>query len=131
MLIDDNEIDNLINQKMIEACNFAEKIYTFSGAGSALDFLKNIDKHQGFSDESAWARGQAWGLYGFTMMYRETGMEEFLVQAENIAGYILSQPGIQDGKIPYWDFNAPNIPDEPYDASAGAIITSALPLICY
>ena len=51
MLIDENEIDNLINQKMIEACNFAEKIYTFSGAGSALDFLKNIDKDKGFSDE--------------------------------------------------------------------------------
>ncbi len=88
--------------------------------------VENRNTHQGFSDESAWARGQAWGLYGFTMMYRETGMDEFLVQAENIAGYILSQPGIQDGKIPYWDFNAPNIPDEPYDASAGAIITSAL-----
>ena len=82
--------------------------------------------HQGYSDESAWARGQAWGLYGFTMMYRETGIEDFLTQAENIAGFILSQPGIKDGKVPYWDFNAPNIPDEPYDASAAAIITAAL-----
>lgn len=51
MLIDDNEIDNLINQKMIEACNFAEQIYTFSGAISALDFLKNIDKEKGISNE--------------------------------------------------------------------------------
>lgn len=82
--------------------------------------------HQGYAHESAWARGQAWGLYGYTMMYRETGMEEFLTQAERIAEYILSQPGLKDGKIPYWDFNAPNIPDEPYDASAGAIIASAL-----
>lgn len=88
--------------------------------------VENKNTHQGYSDESAWARGQAWGLYGFTMMYRETGKEEFLVQAEKIAGYILSQPGIQEGKIPYWDFNAPNIPDEPYDASAGAIISAAL-----
>ena len=88
--------------------------------------VENRNTHQGYSDESAWARGQAWGLYGFTMMYRETGMEEFLIQAEKIAGFILSQPGIKEGKIPYWDFNAPNIPNEPFDASAGAIITSAL-----
>jgi unsaturated chondroitin disaccharide hydrolase len=88
--------------------------------------VENKHTHQGFAHESAWARGQAWGLYGFTMMYRETGMEEFLIQAEKIATYILSQPGIKDGKIPYWDFNAPNIPDEPYDASAGAIISAAL-----
>jgi rhamnogalacturonyl hydrolase YesR len=88
--------------------------------------VENRNTHQGYSDDSAWARGQAWGLYGFTMMYRETGMEEFLVQAEKIAGYILSKPGISEGKIPFWDFNAPNIPNEPYDASAGAIIASAL-----
>jgi unsaturated chondroitin disaccharide hydrolase len=60
------------------------------------------------------------------MMYRETGMDEFLIQAEKIAGYILSQEGIQQGNMPYWDFNAPNIPNEPYDASAGAIIAAAL-----
>lgn len=86
----------------------------------------NKHTHQGYSHESAWTRGQAWGLYGFTMMYRETGMDEFLSQAEKIAGYLLSQKGIKEGKIPYWDFNAPNIPNEPYDASAGAIISAAL-----
>ena len=88
--------------------------------------VEHKQTHQGYSDESAWARGQAWGLYGFTMMYRETGMKEFLEQADKIASYILSQPGIKEGKIPYWDFDAPDIPNEPYDASAGAIITSAL-----
>jgi len=88
--------------------------------------VRKKNTHQGYSDESAWARGQAWGLYGFTMMYRETGMQEFLIQAEKIAEFILSQPGIEDGEIPYWDFNAPNTPDKPYDASAGAIITAAL-----
>ncbi len=88
--------------------------------------VENRNTHQGYSDESAWARGQAWGLYGFTMMYRETGMEEFLDQAEKIAGFILKQKGIKEGQIPYWDFNAPNIPNEPYDASAAAIIVSAL-----
>ena len=44
MLIDDNEIDNLINQKMIEAANMAEYIYTHTGAKSAIEFLKNIEK---------------------------------------------------------------------------------------
>lgn len=88
--------------------------------------VENRNTHQGFSDESAWARGQAWGIYGFTMMYRETGMDEFLVQADKIAEFILKQKGIKEGQIPYWDFNAPNIPNEPYDASAAAIIVSAL-----
>jgi rhamnogalacturonyl hydrolase YesR len=88
--------------------------------------VENRNTHQGYFDESAWSRGQAWGLYGYTMMYRETGMNEFLVQAEKIAEYILNQPGISEGKVPYWDFDAPNIPNEPYDASAGAIIAAAL-----
>jgi hypothetical protein len=59
-------------------------------------------------------------------MYRETGMEEFLDQAHNIANYIINQEGIKDGKIPHWDFNAPDNSNEPYDASAGAIISAAL-----
>ncbi|MCE4564005.1 glycoside hydrolase family 88 protein [Maribellus sp. CM-23] len=88
--------------------------------------IEHRQTHQGYSDESSWARGQAWGLYGYTMMYRETGLSEFLEQAEKIAAFILSQPGLEEGAIPVWDFNAPNIPNEPYDASAGAIITSAL-----
>jgi rhamnogalacturonyl hydrolase YesR len=86
----------------------------------------NKNTHQGFADESSWARGQAWGLYGFTMMYRETGMVEFLDQAKYIADYIIGMDSIKEGKIPYWDFNAPNIPNEPYDASAAAVISSAL-----
>jgi hypothetical protein len=81
---------------------------------------------QGFSDESAWARGQAWGLYGFTMMYRETKIPAYLEQAKGIAGFILNHPNLPDDKIPYWDFNAPDIPDAKRDASAGAIIASAL-----
>lgn len=44
MLVDDNEIDNLINQKMIEAANICEHIFTHSGAKSAIEFLKNIEK---------------------------------------------------------------------------------------
>lgn len=81
---------------------------------------------QGFSDESAWARGQAWGLYGFTVMYRETKDPKYLDMAVNIANFILTHPNLPEDKIPYWDFNAPNIPNALRDASAGAIIASAL-----
>lgn len=82
--------------------------------------------HQGYADESAWARGQAWGLYGFTMCYRETKDQIFLEQAEHIASYILNHPNLPKDLVPYWDFNAPNIPNEPRDVSAAAIIASAL-----
>lgn len=49
MLIDDNEIDNLINQKMIEAANITQHIFTHTGARSAIEFLKNIEKLDGVS----------------------------------------------------------------------------------
>ncbi len=82
--------------------------------------------HQGYSSESAWSRGQAWALYGYTMVYRETQDTKFLRQAEKVATYILNHPNLPDDLIPYWDFDAPNIPEEPRDASAAAIIASAL-----
>ena len=82
--------------------------------------------HQGYADESAWSRGQAWGLYGFTVMYRETQNREYLSQAKHIAAFILNHPNLPSDKIPYWDFDAPDIPDTFRDASAGAIIASAL-----
>lgn len=81
---------------------------------------------QGFADESAWARGQAWGLYGFTVMFRETKDERYLQQANHIAQFILSHPNLPADKIPYWDFNAPDIPNALRDASAGAIMAAAL-----
>lgn len=81
---------------------------------------------QGFADESAWARGQAWGLYGFSETYRETTDPEYLDQANKIAGFILSHPNFPADKIAYWDFNAAGIPDVLRDASAAAIMASAL-----
>ena len=81
---------------------------------------------QGYSDESAWARGQAWGLYGYTVCYRETKNPVYLHQAENIAAFILNHPNLPKDLVPYWDFNAPNIPDEPRDASAAAVLASGL-----
>lgn len=81
---------------------------------------------QGAADESAWARGQAWGLYGYTVMYRETKNRKYLNQAIKIADFYCNNPNMPADKIPYWDFNAPNIPNEERDASAGAIASSAL-----
>lgn len=79
---------------------------------------------QGYSDSSMWARGQAWAIYGFTLTYRETGDERFLEFAQHLTDrYINELP--EDG-VPYWDFDAPNIPDEERDASAAAIVASAL-----
>lgn len=77
---------------------------------------------QGYSNESSWGRGQAWALYGYTMMFRMTGDEKYLEHAENIADMLLSRLPV-DG-IPYWDFDAPN-GNEYRDASAGAIMASA------
>jgi hypothetical protein len=89
---------------------------------------KILDKntHQGFSNESAWARGQAWALYGYTMCYRETRLPEFLRQAQKIEEYLFNNKNMPEDLIPYWDFNAPNIPNEPRDVSAATIIASAL-----
>lgn len=84
------------------------------------------DTHQGYAVNSAWSRGQAWALYGYTMVYRETADPIYLRQAQKIADFILNHPHLPKDKIPYWDFDAPNIPNEPRDASAAAIIASAL-----
>lgn len=80
--------------------------------------------HQGYADESMWARGQTWAIYGYTMVYRETKDPKFLDFAHKVAGVYLDR--LPNDMIPYWDFDAPNIPDEPRDASAATIAASAL-----
>lgn len=82
---------------------------------------------QGLADNSAWARGQAWALYGFTMMYDKSGDVRFLHHAQNVADMIVSR--LPDDGIPYWDFDSPNIPDEFRDASAAAVMASAFILL--
>ena len=79
---------------------------------------------QGFADWSSWARGQAWGIYGFTMAYRETGNKDFLNAAITLGDYFIAH--LPEDYIPYWDLNLPG--DEPRkfkDSSAGAIALSA------
>lgn len=82
--------------------------------------------HQGIHHESVWSRGQAWGLYGFTMCYRFTKDPAYLRQAENIADYFFGLPNLPEDLVPYWDMKDPAIPEAPRDASAAAIIASGL-----
>ncbi len=86
--------------------------------------------HQGYADGSAWARGQAWGLYGYTMMYRETLNPRYLRQAQEIGKFLMHHPRLPKDKVPYWDYDAPGTEKENgkclRDASAAAIMASAL-----
>jgi unsaturated chondroitin disaccharide hydrolase len=81
---------------------------------------------QGHADGSAWARGQAWGLYGYTMMFRATRTPAYLAQAHRIAQFYMTHPRLPADKVPYWDFDAPDIPQAPRDTSAAAIASAAL-----
>jgi unsaturated chondroitin disaccharide hydrolase len=87
-------------------------------------FTKGVT-HQGYADSSLWARGQAWAIYGCTMVYRETRDKKFLRFAEKVTDFYLSRLP-ENEYVPYWDFDAPGIPAEPHDASAAAITASAL-----
>lgn len=82
--------------------------------------------HQGAADSSAWARGQAWSLYGYTMCYRYTRDSVYLQQATKIADFIFAHPNLPEDKIPLWDFNYDIDSGEPRDVSAAAIVASAL-----
>lgn len=81
---------------------------------------------QGYADESTWSRGQAWAIYGFTVCYRETGDKRYLAQAQKTYTMMRNHPHMPADLVPYWDMDAPNIPNEPRDASSAACIASAL-----
>jgi len=82
--------------------------------------------HQGASNNSAWSRGQAWGLYGFVTMYRDTKNKAYLDHAKKIAQFLINHPNMPADFIPYWDYDAPLQPLSKRDASAAAIMASAL-----
>ena len=94
------------------------------------DKIKGDVRHkhtaQGYAHESAWARGQAWAIYGFAICYRETKDARYQTLTDNIYKYLFNHKNMPEDLVPYWDFDAPNIPNEPRDASAAAIIASAL-----
>jgi unsaturated chondroitin disaccharide hydrolase len=91
---------------------------------STGQFIKGVT-HQGYGDETLWARGQAWAVYGFSMAYRETRDERFLATACRAAEVFLQRLPDSD-LVPFWDYDAPDIPNEARDASASAITASAL-----
>ena len=87
------------------------------------DFVRGCT-HQGYADESMWARGQAWGIYGYTVAYRETGTHRYLDFVQQVADAFLKD--LPEDGVPYWDYNDPRIPNAPRDASAAAVVASAL-----
>jgi len=81
---------------------------------------------QGYVNKSAWSRGQAWAIYGFTVCYRETGEQKYLDQALKTFNFMKNNMNMPSDLIPYWDMDAPGIPNEPRDASSASCIASAL-----
>lgn len=98
--------------------------YHVLGYDTANGSVAVRNTHQGYADESVWARGQAWAIYGFTMTYRFTKDDRFLKTAQRAADYFIGH--LPSDHIPYWDFMAPDIPNEPRDVSAATITASAL-----
>ncbi|WP_020188255.1 glycoside hydrolase family 88 protein [Methylopila sp. 73B] len=79
---------------------------------------------QGYADESCWPRGQGWAIYGFVETARATGKSEHIATAERLLAYYFRR--VDDGLVPFWDFDDPAIPNAPRDSSASAIVASAL-----
>jgi hypothetical protein len=92
--------------------------------------IRGIFAGQGACVEGTWSRGQAWAIYGYTVMHRETQNPRYLARAMSAADYWLNEPNVPADGIPYWDFKALEIPNEPRDASAAAIVASALLELC-
>ena len=88
--------------------------------------VRNRHTAQGYAHESAWSRGQAWAIYGFVVCYRETGDRKYLDQALKTFNFMKNHKAMPADLIPYWDMDAPNIPNEPRDASTASCIASAL-----
>lgn len=112
------------------ACHFRPDMTSYHVVSYNPDgSIETRQTFQGRSDESAWARGQAWGVYGYTVCYRETGDKKYLEFAQKIADMIISRVKTED-HIPLWDYDAPNLPTTPRDASAAAVTSSALFELC-
>ncbi len=88
--------------------------------------VRNKHTAQGYEHESIWARGQSWAIYGYVVCYRETGNPKYLEQAQKAFNVVAKHKNMPEDKIPYWDFNAPDIPNALRDASSASIMASAL-----
>lgn len=103
------------------------------GAYHVLDYdprtkrVRNIDRGQGASCFTAWARGQSWAIYGYAMMFRETRDRAYLNFAQKVADFAIDNPNMPADGVPYWDYGAPG---EERDTSAASIMASALLELC-
>lgn len=88
--------------------------------------VRNRHTAQGYAHESAWSRGQAWAIYGYSVCYRETGDKKYLEQSLKTFNFMKNYKRLPADLIPYWDMDAPKIPNEPRDASSASTIASAL-----
>lgn len=109
----------MLNNFREDGTSYHVAVYALPGG----EFLRGCT-HQGYADDSMWARGQAWGIYGFTMCYRFTGDKRYRDFAARIADVYTER--LPEDMVPYWDFDDPRIPDAPRDASAAAVVASAL-----
>ncbi|PVZ04624.1 glycoside hydrolase family 88 protein [Actinomycetospora cinnamomea] len=96
----------------------------FGGYDQSTGELQRLYTEQGFRDDSTWARGQAWAVYGFTTAYRYTRDERYLDTARRTADWFVAH--LPPDRVPYWDFDVPQAPPQPRDSSAAAITASAL-----
>ena len=124
--------DEALRQIAIEHCRTTQQYLIRPDGGTAHEgifdtqtgkFLRQ-STHQGWRDNSAWSRGQAWALYGFTAMHRLGGGEEFLDTARRCADFYLRRAPA--GAVPLWDFDVPDDGKQPFDSSAAAIAASGL-----
>lgn len=83
--------------------------------------------HQGYADDSCWARGQGWGIHGYALIHAYTGAERFHDAARKIADFAL--PRLPEDRVPLWDFDVPEEGPRYRDSSAGAIMASGLFLL--
>jgi Glycosyl Hydrolase Family 88 len=96
----------------------------FAYFNSANGQFVDNETYEGYSASSTWSRGEAWGIYGFTMCYQQTGRADFLATAEKMANYFIAN--LPADHVPYWDFNDPAIPNTYRDSSAAAVAASGL-----
>ena len=74
---------------------------------------------QGYRDGSAWARGQAWGIYGMALAYRYTGRKEYIELFKRVTEYFLAH--LPNDLVPFWDLEFTDGDDQPRDSSSASI----------
>ena len=114
----------------LEHCRTTAKHLVRADGSTAHEGIFDLDSgvflregtHQGYAENSAWSRGQAWAIYGFSAAHRLSGEPEFLATALKCAEFYLRSVG--PGLVPLWDFRLPENAPYLWDSSAAAIAAS-------